>query len=241
MLHTSLNQETNNSDWKKLCKIGGIAALLQLACCMVTMLVVFTLGGEPATAEEYFNLLGSNRLMGLLRMDFPSILNVSLYTLTLFGLYAALRSKHTGLLALSVGLGFAGILLWLSQHSVLSMLSLSDQYAAATTGLQRSQLLAAGQAVISSDMWHSTGAFVSGVFLQGALTLISLLMLRSGVFSKAVAWMGILVHGLDLLHVLIMPFAPALGAWLLIVFGTLYPVWFGLVGRRLLQLHAFYK
>jgi hypothetical protein len=223
-------------DWRPLCKISGIAALLQLACCLITMIVVFSLGGEPATAEEYFRLLSSNRPVGLLRMDFPSIFTVSLYTLTLFGLYSALRDTRNGMMALVTALGFAGIILWLSKHSALSMISLSDQYAAATTELQRSQLLAAGQAVIASDMWHSTGAFLSGIFLQSALTLVSVLMLRGGVFSKATAWVGILAHGLDLLHVLIMPFAPTVGAWLLIVFGTLYPVWFFMVGRRLLQL-----
>ncbi len=236
MLPANLNEALVASDWKKLCQVGGLAALTQLACCLMTMIVVFTLGGEPATAEEYFNLLSHNRLVGLLRMDFPSVLNVSLYTLTLFGLYAALPRQRGGTAALVTALGFAGIILWLSQHSAFSMLWLSGQYAAAATELQRSQLLAAGQALIASDMWHSTGAFLSGIFLQCALTLISVLMLRSGVFSPATAWVGILAHGLDLVHVLIMPFAPVAGAWLLIVFGTLYPVWFFMVGRRLLQL-----
>jgi len=228
--------QINGTDWKRLCKAGGVAALLQLACGLVTMVVVFGLGGEPATVEEYFDLLQNNRLVGLVRMDFASVITMGLYPLTLFGLYAALKRNHPAFMALAVALVFAGVVLWLSSHSAFSMISLSNQYAAATNELQRSQLLAAGRAVIASDMWHTTGAFMSGIFLQGATTLVSFLMLRGGVFSKATAWVGILTHGLDLAHVLLMVFVPAIGQWLMIVAGPLYPVWFFMVGRRLLQL-----
>ncbi len=230
------NPQIQSAGWKKACKTGGVAALLQLLCGLVTMVVVFGVGPEPATAQEYFDLLQNNRLVGLIRMDFASVLTVGLYTLTLFGLYAALKQGQRASMALAVALGFAGAVLWLGKHSAFSMIWLSDQYAAAGTELQRSQLLAAGQAVIASDMWHSTGGFMSGIFLQGATTLISFLMLRSRVFSKATAWVGILAHGFDLAHVLFIVFVPLIGQWLMVIAGPLYPVWFFMVGRRLLQL-----
>jgi len=85
-------------------------------------------------------------------------------------------------------------------------------------------------------MWHTTGAFMSGIFLQGATTYISFLMMSGRVFSKATAWVGLLDHGLDLAHVLAMVFLPLVGPWLMIVAGPLYPVWFFMIGRRLLQL-----
>jgi hypothetical protein len=236
MYQTKLNGASNVSDWKKLCKIGGVAALVQLACCMITMVVVFTAEAEPATAQEYFDLLQNNRLVGLIRMDFPSMLTVGLYTLTLFGLYAALKQSHGAIMLLATALGFVGIALWLGNHSAFSMITLSDKYAAATTELQRSQFLAAGEAVIASDMYHSTGAFMCGIFLQGATTQISILMLRGGPFSKTTAWVGILTHGFDLIHILVMPFAPAIGVPLMIIAGPLYPVWFFMVGRKLIRL-----
>jgi hypothetical protein len=77
---------------------------------------------------------------------------------------------------------------------------------------------------------------MSGIFLQGATTLISFLMLRSRVFSKATAWVGILAHGFDLAHILFIVFVPLIGQWLMVIAGPLYPVWFFMVGRRLLQL-----
>jgi hypothetical protein len=171
-------------------------------------------------------------------MDFPSLISVALYPLTLFGLFAALRRSHGATMALAAALGFTGIVLWLSAHSAFSMLSLSDAYAAATDDLHRAQLLAAGRAVIASDMWHSTAAAMSGIFLQSGLTIASALMLRSAIFSKATAWVGILAHGLDLVHILLLIFGQGIGFYLMWVAGPLYPVWFVLIGRRLLQLGA---
>jgi hypothetical protein len=46
------------------------------------------------------------------------------------------------------------------------------------------QLLAAGEAVISNDMWHGTAAKMGGVVLQLAGVLICLVMLRTAAFSK---------------------------------------------------------
>jgi hypothetical protein len=60
--------------------------------------------------------------------------------------------------------------------------------------------------------------------------------LLATVFSKAIARVGILDHGLDLAHVVLIVFVPLVGQWLMIVAGPLYPVWFFMVGRRLLQL-----
>jgi len=224
------------TDWKWLCKVGGVAAMLQLVCSLVTMAIVFGTGGEPTTVEEYFDLLQNQRLLGLVRLDLASVLNVGLYPLTAFGLYAALKRTRPAGMALALVLVVTGAVLWLGSHSALSMISLSDQYAAAASDLQRYQLLAAGRAVIASDMWHTTGAFMSGIFLQGGTTLISILMLRVTVFSKVTAWVGIVDHGLDLAHVVLMVLVPLAGQWLMIVAGPLYPVWFFMVGRRLLQL-----
>ncbi|OGO19374.1 MAG: hypothetical protein A2Z14_07670 [Chloroflexi bacterium RBG_16_48_8] len=65
--------ETIDPGWKSLCRIGGVAALIMVACAIITMIVVITLGGEPGTASESFTLLQSVRLVELLRLDIPSM------------------------------------------------------------------------------------------------------------------------------------------------------------------------
>ena len=74
-------------------------------------------------------------------------------------------------------------------------------YAAATTDVMRVQLVAAGEAIMAMDSWHGTGATMGGVLLECGAALISVVMLRSGVFTKATAYVGILAHGLDLAHI----------------------------------------
>jgi hypothetical protein len=76
------------------------------------------------------------------------------------------------------------------------------------------------------------------VLLQCGAVLISVVMLRGAVFSNVTAWLGIIMHGLDLVHILGGLFLPVSGVILLAIAGPLYPIWFLLVGIRLLRLAA---
>jgi hypothetical protein len=52
-------------------------------------------------------------------------------------------------IALAATFGFVGIAVYFASNQAFSMLSLSDQYAAATTDAQRSMLLSAGEALLA--------------------------------------------------------------------------------------------
>jgi hypothetical protein len=161
-----------------------------------------------------------------------------LYYLLFLGLYAALRKSDRANALLSTVLAFAGLTLVLSTPTALSLVPLSDRFAAATGDAARKQLLAAGEALMAADIWHSTGAILGGVLMQCGAVLISIVMLRGGVFGKATAWLGIVMHALDLAHIVGGLFVPVSGVVLMAIAGPLYPIWFFLVGRRLLQIAA---
>ena len=74
-------------------RVGGVAAWLLFAYCLATMIQLFVLGGQPATASEAFDLLHRSRLVGLLRLDLPTVLALPLYYLVFLGLFAALRHE----------------------------------------------------------------------------------------------------------------------------------------------------
>jgi hypothetical protein len=135
-------------------------------------------------------------------------------------------------------LAFAGLTLFLAAPSALSMASLTDKYVAASTEAARAQFLAAGEAVMASDIWHGTSAMIGGALMQVGAVLICVVMLRDGVFGRITAWIGIAMYGLDLMHVFAMIWQPAAGVVLMAIAGPLYPVWFFLVGRRLVRLSA---
>jgi len=229
--------EMISSDWKGLCRLGGVAALILLLYSLVTMVVLTVFGVAPGTAAESFAMLQNNRLVGLLRLDLLTVfVYMPLSYLLFLGIYTALRRTNGAYATLATVLVFVGITLFLATPSALSMMFLSDKYALATTETQRNQLLAAGEAILASDMWHGTGAFIGGVLLQSGALLISVVMLQGKVFSKAIAYAGILTHGLDLAHFVFLLWVPGLGTILTAIAGTLYLVWFPLVGLRLFQL-----
>jgi hypothetical protein len=205
---------------------------------ILTIAQLIALGGQPTSVEEAFRLLQTNRIVALLRLDLPTILVLPLYYLVFLSLYAVLKNFSSTAALLATALGFVGNTLVLSTPTALSLIPLSDKFAAATSDLTRSQLLAAGTALMASDIWHGTGAILGGALLQTGAVLISIAMLRSVVFSRVTAWLGIIMHGLDLAHILVGVFLPSTAAVLMAIAGPFYPVWFFLIGRRLFNLSA---
>jgi hypothetical protein len=222
-------------NWVCFCRAAGIAAFIFLVYCLATMVQIAVLGGPPATVEEAFRVLQQNKVLGLLRLDFPTVLVLPLYYLLFFGVFAALRNTDRTHAAIGTVLVFLGVTLVLAMPTALPLIALSDQYAAAPSESMKAHFLAAGEAVLATDIWHGTGAYIGGIFVQSGAVWISVLMLR-GVFSKLTAYVGIITHGLDLVHIVFTPFLPKVATFFMIVAGLGYPVWLWLVGRRLLQL-----
>jgi hypothetical protein len=219
-----------------LCRIGGIAALILVVYSLVTMVQIVMLGGQPTYAAHAFDLLQHHRVIALLRLDLPTVICLPLYYFVFLGLFAALRCSDKSNALLATVLAFAGTTLVLATPTALSLIPLSDRFAAASSDAARNQLLAAGEALLANDIWHSTGAIVGGALLQCGAVLISVVMLGSSIFSKTTAWLGIIMHGLDLAHIIGGLLLPTVGFALLAIAGPLYPVWFLLVGLRLLKL-----
>lgn len=227
-----------HGDLSGLCRVGGISAFILIVYSLATIVQLAILGGQPATAAEAFSLLQHHKAVGLLRLDLPTVAALPLYYLLFLGLFAALRRTNRTNAMLSTALAFVGVTLVLATPGALSLAALSDKFAAATSDPLRAQYLAAGEAILAADLWHGTGAILGGVILQCGAVLICVAMLRGGVFSKTTAWLGLAMHGLDLAHIVFGPFVPVAGVVLMATAGPLYPVWFFLVGRRLLKLTA---
>ena len=225
-------------NWRSLYRVGGFSAFALILYSGLTIVQMVLLGGQPTSTEEAFRLLQTNRFVALLRLDLPTIIVLPLYYMVFLSLYAALKKSSRTTALLATVLACAGNTLVLCTPTALSLIPLSDKYAAATSDAARARLLAAGDALMASDIWHGTGAMLGGALLQTGAVLISIAMLRGRVFGRFTAWLGIVMHGLDLAHVLAMVLIPTTGAILLATAGPLYPVWFFLIGRTLLHLSS---
>jgi hypothetical protein len=230
-----MNEATSN--WKSLYRLSGWVTVILIVYSLATMGILFGLGYPPTTAAEVFKMLDENTFIGLLRLDLLTVaVYMPLFYLVLLGLYAALKKTHPVSASIATLLGCAGVTLFLATPSVFSWLALSDKFAAATGEAQKTLLLAAGEAMLVSDMWHGTGATIGGVLIQVAATLISISMVSSNAFGKSTGYIGIVTHGLDLAHLLLGFFFPAVGAVLIQIAGTLYLVWFPLLARDFFRL-----
>ena len=229
--------ETAEQNWKSLYTIGGIAALLQLAAILFTIVVAVTFGPRPTSAAEFFAIQQSNSLAALLRGDFVLMfLLLGAYLGTFPALWWNLRRISPVAATFATLFTAIAVILSFSGESTFALLHLGDLYAAAVSEAQRTQFLAAGEAVLAAGWWNSTGSYVAGILLQGGGIIISLVMLRSRDFNKVTAISGLLGNALDLIQHVIHPFAPAVSSTLMMVMGPFYLVWFPMLARDLFRL-----
>ena len=162
-----------------------------------------------------------------------------MFILVFLALYVVLRKADEGLMAIALTCALLGVAIFFGTNNPFSMLSLSDQYAAATTETERSAILAAGQAVLANTNQRAVGGFNIALFLVSVAGLIvSSVMIRDDSFSRRTAYVGILAHGLSLADYVRQALTSSVTIALLVILpGALFvAVWFTLVGRRLTQL-----
>lgn len=206
--------------------IGALSAILQLVAILGYSVALGILGPKLTTAVEYFTAYQNGPLEMVLRGDFLLLILIGLYLGTFPALYITLRRISPAYAALATLFTFIAVILTFANESTFAFLHLAEQYAAATSETVQAQLVAAGEAIIAADMWHSSGAYMSGILLQGSGVIISIIMLRSQDFSKITAYAGIFGNGLDLIQHIIHPFAPEATATISMVMGLGYFVWF---------------
>lgn len=225
-----------SSQHRLLHQLGGWSSFLLLGYSLATILVMTLIGPPPETVTDCFKMLSDNKLAGLLRLDLLTVFFMPLYFILFYSLYQALVKTNRELLRISTLFVFSGLILFLATPSVFSYLHLSNLYQSAGSEAEQHQLLSAGQAILASDMWHGTGARIGGILMQSGALIISVIMLKGGVFNRFTAYTGIVTHGLDLLHILVGFFLPAMGNILMAIAGPLYLLWFPLIGIRMFKL-----
>jgi len=85
--------------------------------------------------------------------------------------------------------GLVGIAAYYPSNTAFEMLALSRQYAAAVNEAQQTALLGAGQSMLA--IYGGTAFDVYYVFNAVTLLIISVLILRSPLFSRTIAVMGL--------------------------------------------------
>ena len=217
--------------WKDLYKLAGIAAIVSEFVILLGIVTYFIWPYTPGskTTEEILRLLQSDPLGGLVSLDLFLFVG-NLFSIFLFlALYVSLRPVNPSYALVALAVGLIGLVLLIPARPIVELFALSRQYAAATTDAARSQILAAGDALLA--LFDGTNWFMNT--LLGALSLLtsSLLMLRSNTYSKATAYAGIFTNA-----VVCGFFIPTLGKFLLFLSLPGYMIWYFLLAKRFFQM-----
>lgn len=219
------NSEPN---WKELYKAGAISALISLLLFPAQIAIFFT-NPYPVNVTEWFALLASKPLVGLVELDLLLLVDEVLVILIFLALYAALKELNRSIMLSGTVLGVISAVLFVASNPAFSMLSLSGLYANAVTEVQRSSLLAAGEAVMS--IWIGSGWETAYFIGSIAPIAISVVMLRSPLFKKATAYFGIASN-----VVALGKYVPTIGIYISIFSVVLLWVWYLLIALDLFKL-----
>ena len=232
MINQVTSIETINSPWSWLYKIGGAAALIMVMITL-TQFVVFIAAPPPleGTATDWFALFQKSAFLGLLGFESLLVIYALLSVLVSLALFAALKPASQSLTALFLVLSIIGGMAFVVARPALEMLSLSNQYSAATTDAQRAVIQAAGEAMVA--IFHGTAFQVS--YILGSITgfLIAVVMLKSSIFSKTTAYLRIASSVFDFGI-----FIPGVGLFISLLSVVFLLIFNIMVARRLLQLSS---
>ena len=232
----------NTNNWAGIYKVGGTAALGAVLTGIIEIGITFLPGGNAPQESvlDWFVLFQANPFMGLRNLGLLNIFLNTLAILTYVALYAAHRkTSERPLATLAILISFLGIGVFFATNRAFPMLALSQQYALAATESQRAVLEAAGQSMLSVGASHTPGTFLGFFLNEAAGVLISVAMLRSGIFSKVNAYAGIFGFSILLVFEYFSAFVSGLSdvTMMLSMFGGLLSMaWYILMARKLFQL-----
>jgi hypothetical protein len=215
--------------WKPLYRAAGVAALLAIAFVFVAV-IVFITNPPPTTITAWFALFQRSGLLGLLDLDLLMLVTYVLMGVIYLALYGALHRGHEPIMALATLCGLVSITTYIASNTSFNVLELSGHYAAATTDAERAAIRAAGQAMLA--IWQGTAYDVSYVLGGIAALLIAVVMLRSRVFGRATAYVGLVLGVL----MLVPATAGTIGLYLSLISLVPTVIWLGLLAGRFFQL-----
>lgn len=229
MPQAKLDVETADPYWRWLYRIGGAAALFAAAMIPI-QLTVFITWGQPETALGWFTLFEDSKLAGLLAFELLLVISTALGIATTLALYVALRGVNESLMAIALVVGLLEAVAFIMARPAFEMLYLSERYAAATTDAQRAMFLGAGEAMLAT--FNGTAFHLSINFFSIYFLIVSIVMLRSHIFGRVIAYLGILAALFNWAL-----YVPQIGIFLSILsIVPFWAIWLILVARKLLQL-----
>lgn len=217
--------------WIDLYRLGGIGYIMVAALVLfaVAAYFIWPYAGGGHTAADIFAALQSDTLGTLFSLDVLMIVIAVINIVPTLALYVAIKPVNESYALIALVIALVALAILVPTRPLAELVSLSGQYAEATTEAARNHYLAAGEALLAHV--EGTGWMVQNLLLCLSALINSVLMLRSRVFSKTTAWVGIATGILGLGFLI-----PVVGALMLLLNTILSIVWCVLIALALFRL-----
>jgi hypothetical protein len=226
-----MNTEAIDLRWKDLYRIAGIAAIISEVVILLGIVTYFIWPFTPGreSTESIFLFLQRDRLGGLISLDIFLFVG-NLFSIMLFlALYVSLKQVNESYALIALALGLIGVVLLIPARPISELFTLSRSYSNASTEAAKSQYLAAGEALLA--LFNGTNWFMNTLLGGISLLISSVLMLRSKLYSKSTAYVGIFTN-----VVICGFFLPVVGIFLLFLSLPGLMIWYFQLARKFFQM-----
>jgi hypothetical protein len=203
-----------------------VAAVISVIVIPLSIVAFFV---WPLWPENILAVIQADWLAGLMGLDTMYLLS-NVFAIPFFlVLYVTLKEVDSGWALLALTLGLIGLVYLVPSRPIPEMFILSDQYAAASTEAEKAIYVAAGEGMLA----HFHGVAYHAHYILGSVSLLisSSLMLRSDVFSKTTAYVGIVTN-----IVVFGLYVPVVGVYISMLSVAGYLIWYILIARTLIEL-----
>ena len=214
-------------------RAGGWSALVYVLLVLVPVVLVFAAPLPPTDGAALLDYISQHQLVYL--VELVSFVGLAVPALVVFAALAvALKDANKSVAAIGGLFGIASEVIALALGSSPQSLHgglvvLSNSYQAAGDDAERASLVSAAEALIAA----TNAVTWAGVLTAAAIAVLSWAMRKAPFFGRAVAITGLIAGSVGIVaEALRSMIGPAY-----MIYGMLLPVWFALVGWKLLHLH----
>jgi hypothetical protein len=218
--------------WALLYKVGGWSALLYVLLVLVPVVLVFAAPLPPTGGVALLEYIAAHKVVYL--AELVCFVGLAVPALVVFTAVAgALKGVNKSIAAIGGLFGIASEVIALALGSSPQSLHgglvvLSNAYQAAGGDADRADLVGAADALIAA----TNAVSWAGILTAAAILLLSVLMRQTRFFGPVVGALGVVAGAVGIVSEAL---RPMIGPGYM-PYGLLLPVWFALVGWKLLHL-----
>lgn len=230
--HKPLGTGRPDPTWAMLFKAGGWSALLYVLLVLLPVVLIFAAPLPPTEGAALMEYIAANMVVYL--VELVCFVGLAVPALVVFTAVAvALKDVNKSIAAIGGLFGIASEVIALALGSSPQSLHgglvvLSNAYQDAGGDPERASLTSAADALIAA----SNAVSWAGILTAAAILLLSVLMRQTRFFGPVVGALGVVAGAIGIVSEAL---RPMIGPGYML-YGLLLPVWFALVGWKLLHL-----